>query len=260
MRKYTDEDLINELHRFVKENNRTPTQNDLSKDKTYPGYKTYKKYFGSWNNALVVASLPINRLSKLTGEEVCEKCGVVGVKQYRYKNGQRLCGLCYQHDRNHIHGVLDPNSSAAIGVITEHVVYEVLGDCIKCNTKDNFNSDYDLISEEYGTINVKSSKLCKRGKRKSGEWYFEKKRNAAIPNYYVCIGFDENRCKILKVWIIPGFSNVIGICGIHITNSIKSLNRVNQYEVMSILYNDRYINLNIYNLSEFKNVKHEVMI
>lgn len=62
------------------------------------------------------------------------------------------------------------------------------------------------------------------------------------------------------MWIIPRFSNVIGICGIHITNSVKSLNRVNQYEVMPMLYNDIYVNLNIYNLSEFKNVKYEVII
>lgn len=258
-RKYTDEYLISELHRFVDENDRTPTQNDLSNDATYPGYKTYKKQFGSWNDALIVAGLSINRLHRLTGNEVCEKCGSVIVKQYHNKDNQRICGLCYQHDRNHIHGILSPDSSSGIGVITEHVVYETLGDCEKYNIKDDFNADYDLKSEKYGTINVKSSKLCRRGKRKSGEWYFEKKRNAVIPDYYICIGFDENRDKILKVWIIPRDVDVIGICGIHITNSIKSLNRAKQYEVNSIPYNEVYQNLDIMTLPEFKNIKHEVV-
>lgn len=54
---YLKEDLINELKRFTEENGRPPTAIDFEKDPSYPSVPTYYKYFGSWNQAKVMAGL-----------------------------------------------------------------------------------------------------------------------------------------------------------------------------------------------------------
>lgn len=53
---YNEDFLIDELHRFYKENGRPPNSEDLEKGNTgYPTRKTFSKYFGSFGNALVKA-------------------------------------------------------------------------------------------------------------------------------------------------------------------------------------------------------------
>jgi hypothetical protein len=165
-----------------------------------------------------------------------------------YKTHRKLT-RCY------LNGIVKPISTIGIGIITEYVVSKVLSDCIKCNTVDNFCAEYDLISKKYNTINVKSSKLYPNTKRRRGFWNFAKKYIAKIPNYYICIGFNEDKTEILHVWIIPGNSTLVRNSGIKISNSDIGLSRVIKYEVDITPYNEVYQNLDIYSLPEFCNFK-----
>ena len=65
-RKYTREFLILELQRFHKENGRVPTAHDMTNKNGYPSHRTYRNYFGSWNNALETAGFELNRIGKQT--------------------------------------------------------------------------------------------------------------------------------------------------------------------------------------------------
>ena len=56
---YTNEELLNYLIKFYKENGRPPAQNDFKNNHKYPSYKTYKRAFGSWSNALKLVLFPL---------------------------------------------------------------------------------------------------------------------------------------------------------------------------------------------------------
>lgn len=59
-KKYTDEELLNELIRFKKEHGRSPIKEDFKNNPEYPSYVTYQRRFGSWYNALKIAGLDID--------------------------------------------------------------------------------------------------------------------------------------------------------------------------------------------------------
>lgn len=158
-------------------------------------------------------------------------------------------------------GKLNPYSTSGQAVVTEHVVYTVLGDCVKCNNRDKFTSSVDLVSESLGEIDVKSSSLLKH--RCHGnirfEWNFHLHLNHKHPDYYVCIGFDDSKCNIEHVWIIPSDSEKVGAFAINICNSDAGLKSVQKYEVDSCKYNEVYRGLNIHDLPEFANLDVDVV-
>ena len=61
---YTDEELLNYFKQFYEENRRVPAQKDFADSPEYPDYKTYKKRFGSWSNALKLVGLDIDTMVK----------------------------------------------------------------------------------------------------------------------------------------------------------------------------------------------------
>jgi hypothetical protein len=70
MAKYTKEVLISMLKKLGDEINRTPTQLDLKKY-GLPSPNTFKRYFGSWNNALIESGYkPNHRLENYTKSEL----------------------------------------------------------------------------------------------------------------------------------------------------------------------------------------------
>lgn len=127
-----------------------------------------------------------------------------------------------------------------------------MGNCIKCNTNDDFCSKFDLISESLGTINVKSSKLFYDTIWNKYYWTFSKPKTQTIPDNYICLGFNETRTNIERVLIIPGDSNLVTKYGIIIINSKRGLSRASQYEVDATLYNKVYKNIDITTLPEFR--------
>lgn len=58
--KYTDEELLNELRRFEKEEGRIPITKDFTNNPEYPGFKIYYTRFGSWIDVLKLAGLDVD--------------------------------------------------------------------------------------------------------------------------------------------------------------------------------------------------------
>jgi len=58
---YTERTLISELHRFVYVFGHVPLFNEINVHPDYPSGFPYLARFGSWNNALIVAKLPVNK-------------------------------------------------------------------------------------------------------------------------------------------------------------------------------------------------------
>jgi hypothetical protein len=149
----------------------------------------------------------------------------------------------------HINGVLNPDIPLAFATITEHIVCMVLGNCTK---EENLNAPYDLVSDKYGAINVKSSKPYKNPN--GTYWFFAKNATAMIPSYYICLGFNETKSDIMHVWIIEGNSKSVKNRGIWIQNNKDEIYKYKQYEVDSIKYNKLYKTLDITTLPEFRNL------
>jgi len=57
---YTDEQLLDELRRFKREEGRSPGQMDFNNNPEYPGFVTYQRRFGTWNAAIKLAGLETN--------------------------------------------------------------------------------------------------------------------------------------------------------------------------------------------------------
>jgi len=249
--------LINELHKFVAEHGRTPKLKEMRSDNGYPSSTPYIDYFGSFNNALIEAGIQLNRRSTGIEDSVCYKCGSQATSPNWYYDIDKniICSRCGAQSRKFIEGTLDPTSTTAFGIITEHIVFLVLQDCIKCNNNDSLHAPYDLISKTYNNINVKSSKHFYR--HGSNGWNFSTPKPSAIPDYYICIGFDEPKTRIQRVWIIPSNGSIVTPSGMRVYDSPRGLARASQYEVDAEPYNKVYQELDIYTLPEFRNLKDE---
>lgn len=249
----TDEELITMIQNLAKELGHSPTVEYVNQLENFPCSITFDNHFGNWNKMLAIAGLPINKLNEqLTGEEVCELCGgKTWNNQWSIRNGKRVCNKCNGTkgcERTYVNGTLDPTCTTAIGVITEYVVLNVLKDTINCNTLDNFHAKVDLVSKQYGEIDVKSMTLSQYN-----NWIFTPNIEYH-PDNYICLGFNKDKTKILHVWIIPKKSNIVTRTGISITNSEQALLKAQQYEVDPEPYNTVYQNLDIYTLPEFCNL------
>lgn len=60
MKRFNEEFLISELHRFAEENGRSPKCEDLGHNSGYPCIGAYINRFGSFNTALISAGLKVN--------------------------------------------------------------------------------------------------------------------------------------------------------------------------------------------------------
>ena len=61
----TNDDLIKMLQDFYNMYGRSPTKNDLKNISNFPSEDTFSRRFGSWNNSLIAAGLPINELRNI---------------------------------------------------------------------------------------------------------------------------------------------------------------------------------------------------
>jgi hypothetical protein len=66
-KKFLKKELIDSLKSLSNELGRVPKTNDLKKKKYIASSSTYRKYFGSWNNALKSAGLLKQQYKKLSG-------------------------------------------------------------------------------------------------------------------------------------------------------------------------------------------------
>ncbi len=59
-KKYSRKQLIEKMQQFSNENNRPPKMDDFVNNPKYPGYDTYLREFGGWNNAKIMAGFETN--------------------------------------------------------------------------------------------------------------------------------------------------------------------------------------------------------
>ena len=245
--------LIEELQRFVRENERNPKMSDMKAKKGYPCYQTYVNYFGSWNNALITAGLKINETNeKRTGLETCCKCGCnrEQTQDWITKNlpdGEVMCLKCYKNlNRNYMTGNLKKESNVGKATISQRIVANVLGLSLEndCNFAYGFNHPYDLYDEgRYNCINVKDSKLLHEVGH-SPYWHFDLSQKET-PDTYVMLAYDEDRKNILKVWITDAVDDLVYDernerlkKSLGITNISNVLHQYQLWEVDAKPYND----------------------
>jgi len=82
-RKFTNEYLINGLKELGSTLGRTPKVDDLKTCDYLPKHKTFAKYFGSWNNALLKAGFDLNMVKNYSKESIISE-----VKEFYSKNGR----------------------------------------------------------------------------------------------------------------------------------------------------------------------------
>lgn len=126
------------------------------------------------------------------------------------------CNIKYQKKKTDCrNGNLDPNSSAGKGYISEILVAKFLGIKTCFDLTGNFNYPrYDMFEhEDWGVINVKGSIPTHKGNM--SYLTFNTCRNTR-PDFFFCIGYDENRKHVESVHIIPNEHYVCTIRGINI--------------------------------------------
>ena len=253
--RYSDEFLISELHRFVKENGRVSTASEMKNKNGYISYQTYVNHFGTWNNALIEAGFELNQYQNhwQDGTEVCSYCGkraneILGFRQWFYADDVGYCNKCGNSNGifDYKEGKLNKKSSTAKATISQRVVAKVLNLEMKydCNCTYGFKHPVDLYhKDKYFYINVKDSALH-NSSRQSSRWVFILEQEE-IPDTYICLGYDEDRKNILKVWITNAIDDLVfdGKTMKHkksltITNIFDSLNKAEPWEVDSEPYND----------------------
>ncbi|MDD4247548.1 MAG: hypothetical protein PHT13_00320, partial [Methanosarcina sp.] len=99
---FTDEQILNEIHNFVKEHGHVPSSKEMNEFDNFPGLTIYTERFGSWNKALLKCGYnPIYSREPLDGTEHCHICGYTGKTAWRFIAGKRACGACHRHTPNH---------------------------------------------------------------------------------------------------------------------------------------------------------------
>ena len=212
----TDDFLISELHRFYEENDRVPTQLDLQGRFGYPSHCAYQNHFGSHNNALKAANLPLNQYQDhwQDGTETCCKCGRSREQTIQWytkglPKGQVICRSCYSKP-DYKSGKLDKDTTVGKATISEQIVKNVLNleEKHNCNFTCGFGYKVDLYHKDrYKYINVKDSKLYYVIEH-NPYWYFNLTQKVT-PDTYVMLGYDEDRKNILKVWITDAIDDLV---------------------------------------------------
>lgn len=228
--KYTNEELLNKLRQFENKEGRVPKEKDFENNHKYPCCNTYIKRFGNWNNSLKLAGIYIEKNEKNYINDNMIKYGIeddlLGVishddikdiirmekerKRFTKHNGK------YQKKKTDCrNGNLNPNSSLGKGYVSEILVAKFLGIKTCFDLTDNFSyPKYDMFEhEDWGIINVKGSSPIRR--ENNSYWGFSTRKNTR-PDFFFCIGYDENRKHVEIVYIIPNEHYVSAIEGIHI--------------------------------------------
>lgn len=239
---YTDEFLISELHRFVREKGKVPKYGEMSPRNGYPSIGAYRSHFGTHNNALEMAKLPLNQYQNCwqDGTEVCCKCGNY-LKQGQswhtkgLPKGEVMCQRCYDNiHTDYMNGNLDINSSPGRGRAGEILVVKTLGigkehDCnlIKWGHK------VDLIHKEYKKIDVKTSLLSD----KYNKWAFGFNAKKVVDTY-ICVGLSLTGKYVRHIWVVPNENEIRNKPNLSIYGTFSSIYDNKHWEVDSKPYSD----------------------
>ncbi len=225
--KYTnlsDEQLLNYLSIFYKENRKSPTERDFLNNPKYPNYSNYILKFGSWNKALEKANLLINRYQNknLSDDELLNfliqfhnETGLIPTSNY-FNDGSKYPTYGTYVNRfgswtNALKMVnLDVDSTTKLNILDNNYQKGRQSEIIVINhfknspidlSGENCISHCDGICPNGKTYDVKSSKLHNIG---NGVFHFDirNKYKDKIEIFY-CLGFNENRTKLMYSWRIP---------------------------------------------------------
>lgn len=96
MSKATKEDLVNSLINFKEKYGVIPRSVDCIKYEDLFSVRTYRRSFGTFNNALIAAGFPANRLRRDMLDKKCDHCG----KSYSTKeqSSKYCCTTCANRD------------------------------------------------------------------------------------------------------------------------------------------------------------------
>lgn len=250
--------LISELIRFKTFNGRSPYGSDFDGNKEYPSTSVYKSRLGGWNKAKILAgdnSLQFRQKWR-TGKEMCNTCNNIidlNSRLMQLPNGNFQCNKCYQnihHNSDYKIGNLDPDSTTGFGFIGQRIAAKALNLELKhdCNCSVGFNHPYDLYSDKYGRINVKSAKA--KGNSPSWQFNFKGKPNCDM---FIFIGFNHDRSKIEFVYFIKTNEGVLTKKGLNITKNSPSVVNHKKYEVKTEPFNKALGSMNIKSCQVLRN-------
>ena len=258
IKQYNEDELINKLYEFVETYGRVPVRRDMRLE-GYPSHTTYVNYFGSWNNALKVAGLSINKQSRnLTGTELCAMCDSPTTSNWYKIDDIYICSKCARSNRGYFRGNLDPTSTSGLGIIGEYIIHKTLNDSVWYNNDiTNFNYKYDIYDNNYGFIDVKTSSLIHNHKWEFNLKFAHKVQLNCLPDYYFLIGFDKDKKAILHIFAVPTDAELIKYRQVlSVANSNKSVifNMIKKYEIDPTPYNNIYKNMKLTDVYHFRNL------
>ncbi len=215
---YTTEELLEYVRQFHKKYNKVPVQLDFSSNANYPSFGIYKKHFGSWNNAIKLAGF--NNQFEYTREELLgyltqfykENGRPPSARDFDYNptyptartyqsrfgswsNALKLVGL--DLDTMVSNGILQNCDQKAR--FTELIVIKYFQGESTDISGDNKNSCIDGKCPKGYIYDVKSSKLYYKTYY---QFHLHNKEKGLI-QYYFLLGFNKNRTKLDRIWLIP---------------------------------------------------------
>ena len=202
--------LMNEVLRFINENNSLPTNKDMNCKFGYPNNARFYSYFAGWGNY---------------------KKGVKGAVQYLYD---------YCHSKKLKMPFVEPNEKVSAKERYDFFakIENNLINALECKTDGKLYHKYrNIISKDYGKIVFKFSSL------NNDMWIFNLRTkiedNQDIDNF-VCISIGNKVTEIEYIWVIPNneFNNIKNL---KIYNTIGSLKRLNSYDISNLFNHDRLI-------------------
>jgi hypothetical protein len=225
--RYTDKELLDLLKQFVDKNRRVPTRREFRNNPSYPSSETYRRFFGSWNNALILAEVCTRkRYEKCTNEvllnylkqfyEEYERVPIYSdlknnneypsIETYRQRfgglnNALKLVGM--DLDTRIMSGRLYTNREK--GRLSEIIIIKLLGHKGIDLSGDNCSNYLDGICPNGMTYEVKSSKFY----TELNSWIFgtknrDKSDNVEAIQWWYFIAFNEDYTKLLYLWRVPG--------------------------------------------------------
>ncbi len=237
-KRYTNGELLNYLRKFHKENGRPPAQLDFNNNYIYPSFGIYQKNFGSWNNALKLAGLNVNR-HRNTNEEslnyndinTCEfidvdnkRCTEMLYPQNarRFKINGKLVWFCERHSSiyrqklpNSQHNIIksiancrtgnqNPNSSSTKGDKFQELACLEFGWIDLNKDNDNYNSPIDCFDTMTGLFHQVRGRLYNSIKR---WWNFAPLEGEWIKKYedMVCYCTNKDGKIIERIYIIHNY-------------------------------------------------------
>lgn len=229
--KYTKDEIIESIERFINENGRVPKYDEFNKKNGYPSHFTVQRHFGSWNNAIKEAGFDVNKMNNLTRDELLDylrkyereygrppiardlnntknnpEYPSIGQYNKQFGNLERAKKLVGQDmDSRAKKGISDhPKQKARLAEIfvMEHFKEEGAIDL----AGENCMSPVDGICPKKQIYDVKSSAL-----RYRLYWQFALDKGDSVDFYYL-LAFNEDYSELKYVWRIPwNFTNNISL-------------------------------------------------